>query len=93
MGGSNYAPSTSWPVIVFMHGNGSQGEDGTRQTTDMLADAIRQRGDQFPGIVVFPQAQPKTTWALMEDLVITTIDAAVKEFHGDTERVYLLAVR
>src|SRR6266446_5048302 len=29
---ANYTPASSWPVIVFLHGNGVQGDDGMKPT-------------------------------------------------------------
>jgi hypothetical protein len=35
------APDKSWPILVDLHGNGAQGDDGVRQTAHFLADQVR----------------------------------------------------
>lgn len=90
---AEYTSQKRWPVIVALHGDGSQGSDGLLQTTRGLAEQIRQRRSQFPAVVVFPQARVGTRFmapAEMQDLVIAQVDRAVVEFHGDVERVYLM---
>ena len=88
---ANYAPNTAWPVIVSLHGNGRQGLDGMRQTGTDFAIRIRDNGEPFPAIVVFPQAKPETRWFYpeMEELVIAELRRTIKEFHVDTTRLYL----
>jgi predicted peptidase len=89
---SEYTAQRKWPVIVALHGDGSQGSDGLLQTSRGLADQIRQRRSQFPAIVVFPQARVGTRFmapAQMQDLVIAQTDQTVAEFNGDVARLYL----
>src|SRR5262245_40875956 len=38
---ANHTPAKVWPVIVDLHGNGSQGTDGLLPTLRGLADQIR----------------------------------------------------
>ncbi len=61
-----FAPSTTWPVILALHGGGEYGSDGLRQTGVGLAVAIRRFPERFPAIVVFPQAKADGTpgWQL-----------------------------
>jgi len=88
---SDYTPDKQWPVLVDLHGNGAQGDDGIRQTAHFLADQIRMQRSRFPLIVVFPQAAVGTTWntRAMQDMVLAEIDATETEFHGDPNRLYL----
>src|SRR5438132_918731 len=48
-----------YPVILFLHGAGSTGDDGEKQIKGGLAKAIRDKKEKFPFIVVFPQAHQK----------------------------------
>jgi predicted peptidase len=86
-----YTPDKSWPILVDLHGNGAQGDDGIRQTAHFLADQIRLNRSRFSLIAVFPQAARGTTWdsPAMQEMVIATIDQALTEFHGDPQRLYL----
>lgn len=81
-----------WPVIVYLHGNGAQGDDGIKQMTGGLAGLIRSGRSHIPAIVVFPQARRGTRWStpVMEDQVIASLEATVKEFACDSSRLYLI---
>jgi len=88
---AEYATAKLWPVIVYLHGDGRQGNDGLRPTMSGLADSIRQNRSLFPAIAIFPQAKIATRWLFpeMEELVIAELDHTIAEFHGDARRVYL----
>ncbi len=88
---SDYSAARQWPVIVYLHGNGHQGNDGMQQTDSAMGNSIREKPSLFPAIVLFPQAKPGTRWSdsEMQDLVIAELDKTVIEFHGDPKRLYL----
>lgn len=77
------------PVIVFLHGSGERGNDGAKQTQVGIGSYIRAHQDDFPAIVVFPQAPDDTEWASNAGLVFATLDATTREFRGDPDRTYL----
>lgn len=77
------------PVIVFLHGSGERGNDGAKPTLVGIGPYIRAHRDEFPAIVVFPQAAEGSEWSGNADLVFATLDAATREFRGDPERTYL----
>jgi predicted peptidase len=97
-----YVPRTwthaeKWPVIVSLHGNGSQGADGSRHLSGgsvaaLVAATLADR-DHVPALVLFPQARPQTRWSApaMEEMVMTAIDATMREFNGDADRLYFLS--
>ena len=87
-----FAPSTTWPVVLALHGGGEYGSDGLRQTGVGLATAIRRFPERFPAIVVFPQAKADGTpgWQLAGGrAALAALDQAIVEFNGDRARVYL----
>jgi predicted peptidase len=88
---ADYTPTTAWPVIVSLHGNGRQGTDGIRQTGTDFAVRIRENGGPFPALVVFPQAQPGTRWFYpeMEALIMAELRQTINDFRVDTTRLYL----
>ena len=88
---ADHTRAMSWPVIVFLHGDGAQGQDGLLPTARGLADAIRFDRPRFPLVAVFPQAEKGKRWldAAMEELVIAELDQTMTEFGGDPMRVYL----
>ncbi|HXY33584.1 MAG TPA: dienelactone hydrolase family protein [Planctomycetaceae bacterium] len=53
----NYSPDVRWPVILYLHGAGERGNDGTMQTTVGLGPFVKARRDDFPYLVVFPQCE------------------------------------
>ena len=81
-----------WPVILFLHGGGEYGSDGIRHTNVGLARAVREHPERFPAIVVFPQARAdgKPGWQLEGgQAALAALDESIKEFRGDSSRVYL----
>lgn len=88
---SEFNHHSKWPVILFLHGSGERGDDGLLQTDVGLAHAIRKRVQSIPAIVVMPQCQKKEAWSNpdMEAQVLAALERSIKEFHGDTDRIYL----
>ena len=88
---ADFRSKKSWPVILFLHGAGERGSDGLLQTDVGIGHAIRHDASRFPFIVVFPQCLKDTIWAEpdMEAQALATLDASIKEFHGDRKHVYL----
>ncbi|MFN0104671.1 MAG: prolyl oligopeptidase family serine peptidase [Bryobacteraceae bacterium] len=86
-----YSPERSWPVILFLHGAGESGANGITQTLIGLPAAIRRNPERFPAIVVMPQSSPQRQWIdpLEQDSALAALDAALKEFRVDADRVYL----
>jgi predicted peptidase len=77
------------PVVMFLHGSGERGDDGAKPTLVGVGPYIRAHRDSFPAVVVFPQAPAGSEWSGNLPLVEATLDAALREFHGDPRRVYL----
>ena len=88
---SNWTKKKKWPVILFLHGAGERGDDGLIQTQVGIGSAIRLRADRVPAIVVFPQCSKNRWWAeaQMQAQALKALDQTMKEFNGDTVRVYL----
>ena len=87
----NWASSKKWPIILFLHGAGERGEDGLAQTEVGIGRAIRLDRSRFPAVVVMPQCLKEHWWTQspMDDVAIKSLEAATKEFHGDTQRTYV----
>ena len=88
-----FSKSKKWPIIIALHGGGSYGEDGIKQTDGGgFAHAIRSNPERFPAIVIFPQAHADGTpgWQLEGgQAALAALDKAIKEFNGDPKRVVL----
>lgn len=88
-----FDPSHAWPVVLFLHGSAERGSDGVRPTAIGLGAAIRANPERFPAIAVFPQAPEGRRWAdSSETAALDALDAAVAEFHGDPQRIYLVGI-
>ncbi|HWU37136.1 MAG TPA: hypothetical protein VN203_05755, partial [Candidatus Acidoferrum sp.] len=83
-----------WPVILFLHGYGEEGDDGLLQTEVGIGTAIRQHADWFPCLVVLPQCRKNDWWTnpQMEAQALKALDESIKEFKGDLQRVYLTGI-
>ncbi len=78
------------PVVLFLNGSGERGSDGVKQTMAGLGPYLRQHADTFPALVVFPQAPDDTEWTESAGpIAFATLDAAMREFNGDPDRVSL----
>lgn len=88
---ADFSKKKSWPVVLFLHGSGERGNDGLIQTDVGIGHAIRLKNSRFPFIVVMPQCRENKIWgdAVMEAQALAALDASIKEFHGDRNRVYL----
>ena len=81
------------PVILFLHGAGERGRDGVAQTTVGLGPAVARRAEDFPAIVVMPQAPATGAWTgAAARAAVVALDDAMEEFGGDPARVYLTGV-
>lgn len=87
---NNWTPNAKWPVILFLHGAGKRGADGTRQTEEGLPELL-QRTPDFPAVVVMPQCRRRTWWGepAMEAQTFEALERSIKELNGDPERIYL----
>lgn len=80
------------PVILFLHGAGERG-DPAKELEKVKVHGIPKyfcRDNDFKGlrvITVSPQCPEGMTWQHLVYPLKTFIDAAVKEFNGDPERV------
>jgi predicted peptidase len=87
----NWSPRQKWPIVLFLHGYGERGSDGLLQTDIGLPHAIRHSRSRFPAVVVIPQCTMGRWWTQpeMEQMALATLDAAGKEFRGDSKHTYL----
>jgi predicted peptidase len=87
----DWTPHQKWPVILALHGAGERGDDGVMETDVGIGTAIRTNRSAIRAIVVMPQCRKGVWWTLapMDDLAMAALSETTKEFHGDTERIYL----
>jgi predicted peptidase len=86
----DYSRSKEWPVIVFLHGMGECGTDGSRQLAVGLGPAVLLAPERWPFLVVFPQKpSPRDRWDEHEEAVLAMVARVRKEYRVDGGRVYL----
>ena len=76
--------------MLYLHGSGVRGDDNVQQA-DAFSQAIGPVKDKIDFIVVVPQCRENTFWAAkdMADYSLAALDETVKEFNGDSHRLYL----
>jgi pimeloyl-ACP methyl ester carboxylesterase len=88
-----YDPSSKqrWPVLLFLHGRGERGAEGSWQTQIGIGPQLRDHPDRWPAIVVMPQCPFHHFWTDPEmlTLALSSLDQAESEFHTDPNRTYL----
>lgn len=89
-----WKPRKTWPVVLFLHGNGERGDDGWQQTLVGIGPAIRKNPEKVPAIVVLPQCRRGMWWTHtpMEKLALAALEASVVDFDGDPDRVFLTGI-
>jgi predicted peptidase len=85
----NYDPKSKYPAIVFLHGIGEQGDDGTKCRTVGLGPAIEKRKSDFQFIAIFPQDGGDWTNGDAEKIMLDAIADVKKNFSVDEDRVAL----
>jgi predicted peptidase len=86
-------PAQQWPLILFLHGAGGEENDSQFVMSYGLPEVLYQ-GDQpeeFPFIVVSPQAYPNVPWWEGDTLAILNalLDEVMDTYQVDPARVYL----
>jgi prenyltransferase beta subunit/pimeloyl-ACP methyl ester carboxylesterase len=87
---SGYDGKKAFPVALFLHGAGERGEDGVMSAQVGLGAAINQHPEDYPLIVVFPQAR-KTWMADSDDArdALAALDDVLDRFKADRKKVIL----
>ena len=81
-----YEKTSKWPLVVYLHGAGSQGQDLNLVRRESLPGLVEQ-GTQFRFILLSPQ-YPKGSWWIPEH-VIGLIEHISSSLSVDRDRVYL----
>jgi predicted peptidase len=87
-----YEGTKSFPAILYLHGAGSRGTDGQLPLKHGLAKAIRANGEDFPFIVIFPQAREGEDWtaeSMGGKRALAILDRVQSDYRIDTDRVSL----
>jgi thiol-disulfide isomerase/thioredoxin/predicted esterase len=91
----DYTSDRAVPAILFLHGVGRRGTDGRSQIVSGLAKAIRDRKDDFPFLVIFPQAREDEGWTPESaggKRALAILEQLQSEYRIDLDRVALTGV-
>jgi predicted peptidase len=88
-----YDPRRSWPCILFLHGSGECGDDGTKPTQVGLGPTILAHPERWPFVVVMPQKPAQDEeWEEREDLVLQSLRAVRAAYRIDPDQVALVGM-
>lgn len=86
-------PEKQWPLIFFLHGAGDDDNDSGFVMSFGLPEVLykKEQPENFPFIVVSPQAFPNWAWWSGDTLVILNalLDEVIDTYQVDPDRVYL----
>ncbi len=91
--GAIYVPrdldlSSPAPTLLFLHGYGECGTNGSHQLTVGLPPAVMRSPERWPFVIVVPQKpEHNAEWEDFEDAVFAMLDLAASEFNADADRV------
>ena len=85
-----YDPTRPWPLILFLHGSGESGIDGSRQLAQGLPRELVWNPDRWPFIVIIPQKPAQDAeWEQYELELMTMLAHARREYNVDPTRLVL----
>lgn len=83
------------PVIMFLNGDGQNGEDGISQIKNNFGLPVWERRDFFPFLAIAPQCRTGSSWDVEGDdcrIAMQILNSVVQEFDADSDRVCLTGV-
>ena len=83
---SDYTTRRKWPLVVYLHGSGSRGQDLNLVRREGPAELVEQ-GKKFNFILLSPQCPAHSWWP--DELVVDLIEHISSSLSVDRERVYL----
>src|SRR5262249_37311778 len=85
-----WTPQKKWPVILFLHGAGMRGSYAAERSEPVIARLFLGYHKQTEAVILFPRVPEGEWWTSprMESMAVRALDQAMKEFHGDPDRIY-----
>ncbi len=85
-----YDSSRRWPAILFLHGRGESGTNGTRQLTVGLPKHLLWDSAHWPFILIMPQKpDEESQWEDHTAAVLAILDRAERDYAIDRDRITL----
>lgn len=88
-------PESKPPLILFLHGAGERGTDGTKSLVAGIGPAIWETKRNFPFVVLFPQEPPANTAYSQKAFfqnVDQMLDFMIEEYHIDPDRISVTGI-
>ncbi len=86
----SYRGDRPWPLIVFLHGSGESGTDGSKEIAQGLGNAIQWDASGWPALVLLPQKPDEDSeWEQHEAAVMTILHHVRRAYRVDPERISL----
>jgi predicted peptidase len=83
---SDHHKGKKWPLLIFLHGYGEQGDDLEKVKRHGPTRRIRE-GHEFPFIVAAPQCPKDSWWSISE--LDQWLDFLIKELPVNERQIYL----
>ncbi|NOY41765.1 MAG: phospholipase [Planctomycetes bacterium] len=80
-----YDESKTYPLLIFLHGRGEQGDDLAKVTIHGPYEMVKKLGLEV--IIVAPQSPLDERWDI--DMLSAFVDAVLEKYPIDRQRVYL----
>lgn len=85
-----YTGDEPMPMVLFLHGRGECGTDGSRQIYVGLGEKLMWDPERWPFIVIMPQKPDyDSLWPDHERALMAMMDRTMAEYRVDGSRVYL----
>ncbi len=82
-------PPGGYPAILFLHGLGESGTNGTKSTSVGLGPAVARRAAEFPFVVVFPQVRGGWEGEQKAAVALAALNDAAERLPIDSDRIAL----
>lgn len=87
---AGYDRERRWPLVLFLHGSGESGDNGTRQLTIGLPRHLLWDSAEWPCFVLMPQkASRDAQWDDDAPVILAMLDRIEREYSIDPDRVVL----
>lgn len=101
---ANYDKNKSYPLLVFLHGSGSRGNDNESQLRSFPTALLNEKNrEAYPCFIIAPQCPKDDTWVNFADfprslkathttagqMVLQLIDELFSTFKIDSQRIYI----
>ena len=85
-----YSADRAWPLVVFLHGRGESGADGSKQIAQGLPSAVQWDAARWPTLVLAPQKPDEDgEWEQHEAAVMAILELVRQEYRVDSDRIAL----